>query len=139
MKKAIIIYQSKKGTTQQLGNEIKSYLSIQGMQTEIISVENIKNHDLSEFDYVFLGCWTKGLMFFAQHPDQLWKNFVNSIVLHAKSKIALFTTYKIATGSMFSQMRKNLPGNVNSSVLEIKSRDGSLRGESAEKMGQFIL
>ncbi len=138
MKKAIIIYQSKKGTTKQLGGEISSFLEIKGIQTEVISAEQNKTLELSNYDYIFLGCWTNGLMIFAQHPDKIWKRFVKSLDIPVTSKVFLFTTYKIATGTMFSKMRKYLPNSEQSPILEIKSRNGTLSNENAYLMEQKI-
>ena len=42
------------------------------------------------------------------------------------NQIALFTTYKLATGSMFSKMKKHIKCENNDYVLELKSRDGNL-------------
>jgi len=42
----------------------------------------------------------------------------------------LFTTYKLATGSMFSKMRKHLKCGANDIVLELKSRNGNLSKEN---------
>ena len=138
MKKAIIIHQSKNGTTRQLGNEISNFLTQKGIRAKSLSVNEFADHDLSHFDYIFLGCWTKGLMIFAQHPDKTWKEFVKTLDIPENANIALFTTYKIATGSMFSKMRKHVPGNNRANVLEIKSRNGRLSKRTASLMGQYI-
>ncbi|MEE4196686.1 MAG: flavodoxin family protein [Bacteroidales bacterium] len=138
MKKAIIIYQSKKGTTQQLGSTINQYLKRKGISTEIKSAEKITEKNLSSFDYIFLGCWTKGLMIIAQHPDKSWEKCIKSLEIPAKSKIFLFATYKIAIGSMFSKMRKKLPPQNQTSLLNIKSRNGNLPGEYPFLLDQYI-
>jgi flavodoxin len=138
MKKAIIIYQSKKGTTRKLGNEIGRILETKGINTEVISLEDYDHRDLSVYEYIFLGCWTKGLMVIAQHPDKTWKKFVKSVEIPKNSKICLFTTYKIATGTMFSQMRKSFNGLNHSSYLKIKSKNGSLSNENARLIDYYI-
>ncbi len=132
MKKAIIIYQSKKGTTRKLGEEIQSVLTSKLIATDIQALEECKGLDVSAYDYVFLGCWTKGLMFFAQHPDKVWNDYVPSLRFSKDSKMVFFTSYKIATGSMFSQMKKSLPQEHPSIYGKIKSRDGNLNYSSAE-------
>jgi len=138
MKKAIIIYQSKKGTTRKLGNEIGRFLEIKGINSEVVSLEDYDHRDLSVYEYVFLGCWTKGLMVIAQHPDKTWKKFVKSVEIPKNSKICLFTTYKIATGTMFSRMRKSFNGTNHSTYLKIKSKNGSLSNENARLMDCYI-
>ena len=138
MKKAIIIYQSKKGTTRKLSNEIGRFLEIKGINTEVISLEDYDHRDLSVYEYVFLGCWTKGLMVIAQHPDKTWKKFVKSVEIPRNSKICLFTTYKIATGTIFSQMRKSFNGTKHSPYLKIKSKNGSLSNENACLIDYYV-
>ncbi len=139
MKNAIVIYQSKGGTTKKLGKEIALAISQNGFSTEVMSVEDCRNRDLSTFDYVFLGCWTKGLMVFAQHPDTLWKQLVSNLSLPDKSRVGFFTTYKIATGSMFSRMRSALPIKLTNNVPEIKSRNGNLTEKSRQQINQFLM
>ena len=54
-----------------------------------------------------------GLMIIAQHPDAICKDYVSTLNFGSNTKIGLFTTYKIATGSMFSRMillRPEFPG-----------------------------
>ena len=138
MEKAIIIYQSKKGTTRQLGNEIGNYLKSIGLKTSILPVDDYEGQDLSSFSYIFLGCWTKGLMVIAQHPDREWKDLVTSLDIPENAKLAFFTTYKIATGSMFSRMQKCIPVNGRSSSLKIKSRDGHLSDRNISMIDQYL-
>lgn len=138
MKKAIIIYQSKKGTTMQLSNEIADIINRNEIDTEVASVEDFHVTDLSSYDYIFLGCWTKGLMFLAQHPDAQWQNSVKSLHFPDKANIALFTTYKLATGSMFSRMKKCLPENQREDVLMIRSRNSQLPADTLSEIEEFI-
>ena len=138
MKKAIIIYQSKKGTTRALSNEIGRFLEIKGINTEVVSLENYDYRDLSLYEYVFLGCWTKGLMVIAQRPDKTWKKFIKSVDIPEKAKVCLFTTYKFATGTMFSQMRKSFNGTTNSTYLKIKSKNGSLSNGNARLIDYYV-
>lgn len=138
MKKAIIIYHSMKGTTKQFSYEIADYLNIKNIDSKVTSVESCQETDLSSYDYIFLGCWTKGLMFFAQHPDAQWQQFVKSLRLPAHAKIAMFTTYKILTGSMFSNMNKCIPENHPENVLQIKSRNSTLPANMSLKIDDFI-
>lgn len=138
MKKAIIIYQSMKGTTKQFSYEIADYLNSKKIDSKVASVESFQETDLSSYDYIFLGCWTKGLMFFAQHPDAQWLKFAKSLSLPANAKIAMFTTYKILTGSMFSRMIKCIPENRRKNVLQIKSRNSSIPANMLLIIDDFI-
>lgn len=138
MKKSIIIYQSKKGTTKQFAYEIADYLNSKEIQSIVTSVEDFHEENFAAYDYIFLGCWTKGLMFFAQHPDAQWQKFVKSLSLPTNAKIAMFTTYKILTGTMFSKMIKCIPENQRENVLQIKSRNSNLLANMSLKIDDFI-
>lgn len=138
MKTALIIYQSKKGTTRRFGNEIGRFLSEMGIQTQTLSIEDCKNDELVSADYLFLGCWTKGWMVVNQHPDTPWKKWAQSAEIPQGPKVALFTTYKLATGSMFQKMRRHLNGSGSNARFEIKSRDGRLSDEQAQQINQFV-
>lgn len=139
MKNAVVIYQSKGGTTKKLGSKIALAISQKGLSTEVMSVEDCRTKDLSTFDYIFLGCWTKGLMFFAQHPDAVWKKLVSNLSLSDKPCVGFFTTYKIATGTMFRKMRSALPAKPAKNAPEIKSRNGDLTEKSRQLIDQFVM
>ena len=139
MKNAVIIYQSKGGTTKQFGFEIASILNEHGLTTRVCSVNECSENDLQKADFIFFGCWTKGLMIFAQHPDREWTNFVSSVKIPETTRIGLFATYKIATGKMFSKMKKALPGEQNKELPELKSKNGKVSFKQSEMMKQFVL
>ena len=138
MKTAIIIHQSKKGTTSRFGEEIGSFLETLGVQSEIRPLSNCQIKELSQYDYLFLGCWTKGLMIVGQHPDKEWKNWVKSLKIPATCKVGLFTAYKIATGRMFSRMQKNLVQDNQKEILKLKSKDGRLSDSMTWRIDHFI-
>jgi len=126
MKRALVIYHSKTGTTKKLATEIGGFCNQNGMESLIVSIADFKKEILKDIDYLFLGCWTHGLMILFQHPDKDWVKFADSLPELKGKKIALFTTYKLATGSMFSKMKKHIKCENNDYVLELKSRDGNL-------------
>jgi flavodoxin len=130
MKKALIVYNSKTGITKKFGQEIDSFCNQNGLKTEIVSIDEFKKEALADIDYLFLGCWTSGLMILLQHPDQLWVKFANSLPELKGMKIVLFTTYKLATGSMFKKMKAHLKCDPENIILEIKSRNGKLLGSN---------
>jgi flavodoxin len=138
MKKAIIIYQSKKGTTKQFSYKIADYLRSKTIKSKVASVEDLNETDLSTYDYIFLGCWTKGLMFFAQHPDAQWQKIVKSLKLPDNAKITLFTTYKIFTGTMFSKMINCISKEQGENILQIKSRNASIPAKMMTLLEDFI-
>jgi flavodoxin len=126
MKKATIIVNSKTGTTRQYADEISEYLKSKGLDSQVASIQDYSEDMLSDVDYVFFGCWTNGLMVILQHPEKIWVEFAANLPSKPDTKIALFTTYKILTGSMFRNMSKQLKGKFAAPSLELKSRNGSL-------------
>jgi len=138
MKKALVIYHSKTGITRKLGHEIGIACYQNNLQTEIISIYEFSKDVLEGVDYIFLGCWTHGLMILLQHPEQHWVKFANSLPALNSKKIVLFTTYKLATGSMFKNMRKHIHCESSDIVLEIKSRNGNLQESDVFRLKSII-
>lgn len=138
MSKAVIIYNSKTGITKKYAKEIAAYLSQKKIAVNVLSITDAENKLIAGADYLFLGCWTNGLFLFLQHPDKLWKDFASKLPDNLKAKTALFTTYKVLTGSMFANMRKLLNGKVASCSTELKSRDGKLSESDKLILDQFI-
>jgi flavodoxin len=131
MKKALIIYNSKTGITKKFGQEIENFCNQNGLKTEFVSIDEFRKEALTGIDYLFLGCWTSGLMILLQHPDQLWVKFADSLPEIKGMKIVLFTTYKLATGSMFKKMKAHIKCEPTDIVLELKSRNGKLLDANA--------
>jgi len=125
-KKAAIIYHSKRGTTQKYAAEIAFYLKKKGIESKVTSVQKFNSKDIASIDYIFFGCWTSGLFFILQHPEKEWIEFAQSLPQNLTAKTALFTTYKIRTGSMFRNMKKFLKGKTLDASLLIQSRNGEL-------------
>jgi len=126
MKKALIIYNSKTGITKKFSNEIGNFCIQSGLNSKVLSIDEFNSDTLLDFDYLFLGSWTHGLMILFQHPDTNWVEFAKTLPDLNGKKIVLFTTYKLATGSMFNKMKKQIKCESGDIVLELKSRDGSL-------------
>ncbi|HNW50088.1 MAG TPA: flavodoxin family protein [Prolixibacteraceae bacterium] len=131
MKKALIVYNSKTGITKKFGQEIDNFCIQNGLKTEIVSIDEFKKEALDGIDYLFLGCWTSGLMILLQHPEQSWVKFADSLPQLKGMKIVLFTTYKLATGSMFKKMMAHIKCDPTNIVLELKSRNGKLLDANA--------
>jgi len=126
MKKAIIFYQSKTGTTKNYAQEINAYLLSKQIETLWLNVEEYNDKFIENMDYLILGCWTKGLMVILQKPDEVWSDFVNKLSIPKNTKVALFATYKIRTGSMFKNMKKQFKEFNNIFIPNLKSRNGKL-------------
>jgi len=138
MKKAAIIVNSKTGTTSKYADEISEYLNSKGLDSQIASIQDHREDMLNDADYVFFGCWTSGLMVILQHPEKIWVEFAANLRSKPDAKIALFTTYKILTGSMFRNMYKHLKGKFAAPSLELKSRNGSLSEMDKQALENLI-
>jgi len=126
MNQALIIFHSKTGTTKKYAEEIGKYLESKSVSAKVISITKFQPDMTENMDYVFLGCWTKGLFFILQHPDRAWKEFARKLKAEPQAKLALFTTYKLVTGSMFSKMYVELEDMFSNPVFNLQSRDGTL-------------
>jgi flavodoxin len=108
--KAAIIYNSKHGKTAKYAESIQDYLKVKKIESTVSSIDNYSKKDIEDADVVFLGCWTSGLFLFLQGPEPKWVKFAKDLPDFSEKKVALFTTYLLATGSMFKNMKKNLSG-----------------------------
>lgn len=124
--KSLIIYNSQHGKTQMLANDIGQKMSKKDYEVKTISISEFTESDLQGVDILLLGSWTKGLFLFAQQPDVTWKEFASKLPELGSMKIGLFTTYGIATGSMFRKMAKCLNKKLSSIQFTIKSKTGFL-------------
>jgi flavodoxin len=138
MKQAIIIYHSNTGTTKRYGEAIGEYLNGKGCETQMTSTDVFREEMLDGADYIFFGCWTSGLMIMLQKPEKSWVEFAEKLPKKHDAKVALFTTYKILTGSMFRNMSRELKGKFATPTLELKSRDPSLSKRNRQDLDCFI-
>lgn len=138
MKRAVIVYQSRTGTTQQLAEEIGTFLATRGIDPTVASVDGFDPQTLGEVDFLLLGCWTDGLMVVLQHPDERWVAFARRLPVLANARVGLFTTYKVATGTMFAKMREPLAGRIAAPGLELRSRTGHLSDPDRWAIDRFI-
>ncbi len=138
MSKTLITYNSHTGITKKYAEEISMYLVSKKEETTLISIEDFKPEFIKDTDRILFGCWTHGLMIFLQHPEKKWVKFAKTLPDLNGAKTGLFTTYKLATGSMFKKMRKVLtPKSVNP-VLELKSKNGTLSENDKILLDEFI-
>jgi hypothetical protein len=77
-------------------------------------------------------------MVILQHPEKIWVNFAAKLPSMPDVKVALFTTYKILTGSMFRNMYKHLKGKFATPSLELKSRNGLLSEKDKQALENLI-
>ena len=138
MTKAIIIYQSKSGTTKYFGHNIGEYLKSKGIDNSVKSIHDIEPKQVSKYDIVLLGCWTQGLFIALQHPEKEWVNFTSRIPELKNKKIGLFTTYKLATGSMFRKMESPILSKTDRIDLVLKSRSEELNDVHKTQLDQCI-
>jgi flavodoxin len=138
VKKAIVVYRSHSGVTRRYGEEIGAWLAKRDMDVSVVSVGECDFASLADTDYLFLGCWTSGLFVVLQHPDEPWLAFVRDMPETKRPRVALFTTYKLATGSQLPKMRAALEGKTKSPELELKSRDGHISAAAQNALEAFV-
>jgi flavodoxin len=136
--KTSIIYNSHSGTTKAYAEEIGNLLSGKGIECRISSIEDYDEEYLVSSDLVMLGCWTNGLMILAQHPDRAWKKFVKEMPVIRNKTLALFTTYKIATGSMFRIMKNILADKSDPPKAILKSKSKQLTDKNRSTLEVLI-
>ena len=138
MKQAIIIYHSRTGTTKTYAEAIGEYLNRKGFETLVTSTIGFQEEMLNRADYIFFGCWTSGLMIMLQKPEKSWIEFAEKFPVNLDAKVALFTTYKVLTGSMFRNMYKELKGKFTPPALELKSRGPLLTEKNKRELDHYI-
>ena len=139
MEKAVLLYNSKTGTTAKYAGEIGNFIEEKDVEVQVSSIQDYHEEMLDEADYVLLGCWTNGLMVILQHPEVVWKKFAAKLPSMSNAKLGFFTTYKILTGSMFRKMNKELDGKFANPSLELKSRDGTLSRQDEAALDTFVM
>jgi len=137
MKRALVIYHSKTGITRAFGKEISDFLTRNNIDSTFISIVDYRDSEIQNIDYIVLGCWTSGLFVLFQHPEKAWIDFSRRLPDLSGKKIVLFTTYKIAAGSMFRGMRKRLRCTPDDVVVELKSRDGHMTESHRTALQRF--
>jgi hypothetical protein len=142
---AIVVYRSHSGVTRRYGEAIAAYLTGKGVTTKVVSVGEVDISALAGADYLFLGCWTSGLFLVAQSPDEPWLAFARDMPplaaggdAESAPKVALFTTYKLRTGSQFPRMRAALAGKTLPPALQLQSRDGRISPEDSTALERFL-
>jgi flavodoxin len=138
MKNLMITYLSKTGITKKYAEEINDYVKGKGLKTDVVSIKELDAGRLKNADGILFGAWTSGLMIFLQHPDKPWVKFAKGLPDLKDKQVGLFTTYKLATGSMFKKMKKQLEDKITENRIELKSKNGSLSDQDKMLLDQFI-
>lgn len=138
MKKALIAYLSKSGTTKYFAHNIGEHLKANNIETTVSSIYDISPESVAEYDIVLLGCWTHGIFIAFQHPTKEWVNWSKQLPDLNNKKVGLFTTYKLATGSMFKKMQKSLIQTTNKPLFNLKSKGEDLLQIHKSVIDEFI-
>lgn len=138
MKKAVIVHQSKTGTTQAFAEALANRFAARGIATLVRSAAEATARDLSDADYVLFGCWTSGLLIAFQHPERAWVEFAKGLSRIPAKKVGLFTTYKVATGGMFKKMSAHLSDKAVAPTLTLKARGKQLAPEHERAVDAWI-
>ncbi len=138
MKRAAVVYRSRSGVTRRYAEAIGELLRARGVETRVESVGDCDPAALATVDYLLLGCWTNGLFVILQHPDEPWLAFARAMPTASGPRVGLFTTYRLATGTMFAKMREALAGRIPAPTVELKSRDGRLSEANRRALDAFI-
>ncbi len=135
---AAVVYRSRTGTTRRYAEAIGAHLRSRGIETRVISTAEQDLAPLAEVDFLLLGCWTNGLFVILQHPDEPWLAFVRDLPPLRRPKVALFTTYRLLTGSMFDRMAAALGPTGARVDLHLRSRDGTLSAAGRDALDRFL-
>lgn len=138
MTTAAIVYCSATFTTAGLAEDIAGHLRERGIDTTVASFGEIETAGLASVDYLFLGCWTHGWFVVNQHPEAAWVDWTRELPGLEAPKTALFTTYKIRTGSMFPRMRKALADKAPRIGLELKAKGPRLTDDGRRALEAFL-
>jgi flavodoxin len=138
MATAAIVYCSATWTTAGLGEDIERVLVARGIETRIAAIGEIDTASLADVDYLFLGCWTHGWFVVNQHPEQAWVDWTKELPRLDRPRVALFTTYKLRTGSMFARMRRALADKAPKVELELKAKGRNLAPDGRRALEAFL-
>jgi flavodoxin len=124
--KALVVYHSKTGTTEKMASQIAAHLAENNTDVKLSSINEVSHADIEQADRLYMGTWTSGFMIFGQKPEKEWLKFSRKLPISIRKRTTMFTTYKLMTGSMFKNMRRELTYRglkVESNVLKSKTGD----------------
>ncbi len=136
--KAFVTYLSRTGITRKYAYEMDVLLRMNHVDSTMQNIHDADPADAGKADLVLLGAWCHGLFILLQHPDRPWVEFARQLPDLSGKKVALFTTYKLATGGMFKKMRKYLILGENQPLEIFKSKNGSLSKADKKRLQEWI-
>ena len=136
MKKAIIVVHNKNTRTKKFGEEIAEFLLNRGLAAELVPINNFEPQKLQGADYLLLSGWRNGSIF--SKSDNEWISFVDKLPTLNGIKTALFDTYKIFPGRLFSKMKKYLQEKTDNLSFTLNSTDGTLTVSDKLSLNDFI-
>ena len=137
--KIAIVYQSRRGKTAAYAREMAMFLWQQGISVSLCSTSDFKKEKLAECDALMVGCWTSGWFIINQHPNPIWVKFAEeNLQGQLPSRLLLFTTYKIHTGSLFTRMKKRMNLQQVKTIQTLRSKSGFLSEEDKKVLLAFI-
>lgn len=137
-RRAAVVYRSHTGNTRRYAEAIADHLRSRGVEVSLASIGDCDLASLGDVDLLLLGCWTSGLFVIRQQPDGPWTSFARALPKLDRPRVGLFTTYTLATGSMFARMRELLAGRVPAPMMELKSRNSELSATDRAALDQFV-
>ena len=136
--KVHISYLSKTGITADFADEINDFLLANDIGSTVQSVYDADPVEIGNSDVVMLGAWCHGLFIMLQHPDKDWVEFARQLPNLSEKRVILFTTYKVATGSMFRKMKKHLKLAESQIIHVFKSKSSRFREEDRIRLLEII-
>jgi flavodoxin len=105
-----IVYDSETGRTKAAALEMAEIVRAAGHDCSVEPAWEADAAAVSTADAICVGCWTQGLFIVAQHPTDRAMLFVDRLPPLDGKPAAVFTTYKLAVGSMLDQLATRLEG-----------------------------
>ena len=124
--KALVVFDSKAGTTKKFANQIVEKIKKSQHEVIIKDIDATNASDVANCDLIYMGSWTRGHFIFGQKPSENWVNFVSRMPEMIDKKTVLFTTYTLATGSVFRNMKKHVLPKGFKVIGSMKSRSGKI-------------
>ncbi len=100
--KAVIIYESLTGNTENAAKLIAGGLRAAGHQTSVHSITRIDYQALADADLVVVGSWTDGLIFVGQRPGRAGR--LKQFPYLAGKRCVVFCTYAVDVGRTLEKL-----------------------------------
>lgn len=113
-----IVFDSDTGTTRAAAEAMAGLIREAGHECTVSAVQDADPASVSAADALCIGSWCKGLFFVLQHATPATLEFIDKLDDLEGKPVAVFTTYKTATGRMLPEMAARLErrgGNVTGS------------------------